>query len=213
MEHSNKFMEITTPELPGVYYKCEGCGTVCTLEDRDQHQCPETPAQEEARWNKEHEEDQWKRRADLWALVLITTDAKEIIRIYDEVKALEENMVITALSRIEKALPEPKYRALILKTMAAELEAVRAYKKRHYDEVDEMRKKGIPYSERMKFFRPALIEFADSHEAKLLRDSRAFSPLPIRDWFGFPELEDAKAKGFAWVIRSNLARVYTAPKN
>lgn len=113
---------------------------------------------------------------------------------------------------------ELKYKQSDITTMiraeiTERIDAVRKVRQSRYDDLDRMRKGGVPFSKRMDLFDEWTVLRCNKEESKLIDDSRRMVARPLHEWITAFDAERVSTVGLRRIIRDNLAETYMVPLN
>lgn len=109
------------------------------------------------------------------------------------------------LRRLEAKFTPAVLHALVRKVLESCIEHARKVRAKEYERMDEMRAKGVPYSERIKSLNTKRIELCDRIEEKYGRDLHVFVATPLRSWVTPEDIWWARRHGMVSAARMRLS--------
>jgi hypothetical protein len=176
------FKEVYSEELDLKMLQCS-CGALVAPAEEKQHQCPPPPPTQAQQDLKQYDDDM---------KVAIETMGNESLELKERVGAvyLYDRMLGWRFQYqcrlIAKRFPDEIYRKVIRASLQKQLDDVAALKASVYDENDEMRAKGVSFSERKRFLEENKIKIAwcEEMEQKLNNIISRYRLKPYEEWIG-----------------------------
>lgn len=127
---------------------------------------------------------------------------------------VESEQWAEVVASLESQFPPDKLAKFIKFAMVEKIKKLREYREGIYTRNDELRAKGVPFSERAKLLKLDRIAMCERKEAELADHARRFRVRPLREWLSRFDLDMAKRRGvgMVWIIGFNLEHTYVVPE-